>query len=356
MKTGIAKQLWDISLSTDISNLDKKHKTINNRAKEISFEKLKRNYRSWEMQSDCDIPFQFNFYSLRSYGLTKYIKYLLAISKNNFIYGMNNSTSFYEDLEIIKLLDGYDILEKCPVHKTPGNTTAFFVSKTVSANPRWLRYIYFSAIVRKYCQFKKDSPVILDIGSFYGGFQYVIKNLIPKSKHILVDFPHQLARSALFLGESFPNSKIYSIHDENSLKKYFSSDLNNKYDFLLLTTDFFHKFSDKYSYANVDLLTNFFSLGEMKEYDFRRYIESKILLNSNQIYFCNRFDSSPFYEPTYESKFSMIDYIIDGYNIKLTQNSGIHNYLMVPRRLFGQRKIRPISSNYFDLILEKIGN
>ena len=94
----------------------------------------------------------------------------------------------------------------------------------------------------------------------------------------------------------------------------------------------------------------------MKEYDFRRYIESKILLNSNQIYFCNRFDSSPFYEPTYESKFSMIDYIIDGYNIKLTQNSGIHNYLMVPRRLFGKRKIRPISSNYFDLILEKIGN
>ena len=86
MKTGIAKQLWDISLSTDISNLDKKHKTINNRAKEISFEKLKRNYRSWEMQSDCDIPFQFNFYSLRSYGMTKYIKYLLAISKNNFIY------------------------------------------------------------------------------------------------------------------------------------------------------------------------------------------------------------------------------------------------------------------------------
>ena len=29
MKTGIAKQLWDISLSTDISNIDKKLKTIN---------------------------------------------------------------------------------------------------------------------------------------------------------------------------------------------------------------------------------------------------------------------------------------------------------------------------------------
>ena len=356
MSIEIAKKLWGISLTTYTNNLDQKHKSINNRAKQISFEKVKRNYRTWEMQSDCDAPLQFNFFSLRSYGLTKYIKYLLAIIKNNFIYGINQCTSFYEDLEIIKLLDGYDILEKCPVHKSPGNTTAFFVNNTVSANLRWLRYIYFSSIVRKYCEFKNDTPVILDIGCFYGGFQYVMKNLIPKSKHILVDFPHQLARSALFLGESFPNSKIFSIHDENSFEKFFSCDLNNKYDFLLLSTDYFHKFSDNYSFANIDLLTNFYSLGEMKKNDFRRFMQSKILLNSNQIYFCNRFDSSPFYEPTYEQKYSMIDYLIDGYNVKLTQNSGIHNYLMNPRRLFGKRKIRPLSSNYFDLILEKIRN
>ena len=77
---------------------------------------------------------------------------------------------------------------------------------------------------------------------------------------------------------------------------------------------------------------------------------------AKQIYFCNRFDSSPFYEPTYENKFSIIDYLIVGYNFKLTQNSGIHTYLMDPRRLFGKRKIRPLSSNYFDLILEKIRN
>ena len=353
MSIEIAKQLWGISITTDTNNLDKKHKSINNRAKEISFEKVKRNYRSWEMQSDCHAPFQFNFYSLRSYGLTKYIKYLLAIIKNNFIYGINQCTSFYEDLEIIKLLDGYDILEKCPVHKSPGNTTAFFVSKKVSANLRWLRYIYFSSIIRKYCFFQNDSPTILDIGCFYGGLQYVIKNLFPKSKHILVDFPHQLARSALFLGESFPNSHIYSIQDENSYNRFFSTDINNKYDFLLLTTDYFHKFSDNYTFNNIDLLTNFFSLGEMKKNDFRKYLKSKILLNSKQIYFCNRFDSAPFYDPTYEHKFSILDYLIDGYKIKLIQNAGIHNYLMLPSRLFGKKKVRPTSSNYFDLILEK---
>ena len=356
MNIEIAKQLWEISLTTATNDLDLKHKSILNKAKQISFEKVKRNFRYWEMQNDMEVPLQFNFYSLRFYGFTKYLKNLLSKIKNNIIYGVNNCSSFYEDLEIIKLLDGYDILEKCPVHKSPGNTTAFFINKTVSANPRWLRYIYFSSIVRKYCEFKNDSPVILDIGSFYGGFQYVIKNLIPKSKHILVDFPHQLARSALFLGDSFPGSKIYSIHDKNTFQKFFSNDLNNKYDFLLLTTDYFHEFSDKYSYSNIDLLTNFFSLGEMKKNDFKKYLESKIVLNSNQIYFCNRFDSSPFYEPTYEQKYSILDYLIDGYEVKLTQNSGIHTYLMDPRRLFGKKKIRPLSSNYFDLILEKIRN
>ena len=356
MSIRISRKLWEISLETKTDRLDQKHKSIVNKAKTVSFEKLKKNYRSWQMQSDANAPLQFNFFSLSSIGFIKYLKYLLASIKNNFIYGIDRCTSFYEDLEIIKLLDGYDILEKCPVHKSPGNTIAFFLNKKVSANLRWLRYVYFASIIRKYCNFKNDNPIILDIGCFYGGFQYVIKNLIPKSKHILVDFPHQLARSALFLGESFPNAKIYSIHDKNSFDKFFSKQINNKYDFLLLSTDYYHKFSDKYSFQNIDLSTNFFSLGEMKKIDFKSYLQSKIILKSEQIYFCNRFDSAPFYEPTYEEKYSLIDYLIDGYRVKITQSSGIHRYLMLPRKLFGRNKVLPISSNYFDLIQEKIKN
>ena len=353
MSIEISKKLWELSLKTKVDQLDQKHKSIIQESKKNTFKDLKNNFRSWEKQDDNYAPFQFNLFSLRSFGLIKYIRYLLGSIKNNIIYGRNKCTSFYEDLEIIKLLNGYDILEKNPVHKSPGNTVAYFINKKVSANLRWLRYIYFTSIIRKYCFFQNESPIILDIGCFYGGLQYVIKNLFPKSKHILVDFPHQLARSALFLGESFPNSHIYSIQDENSYSRFFSNDINNKYDFLLLTTDYFHKFSDNYTFKNIDLLTNFFSLGEMKKNDFRKYLKSKILLNSKQIYFCNRFDSSPFYDPTYEDKFSILDYLIDGYKIKLIQNSGIHNYLMLPSRLFGTKKVRPTSSNYFDLILEK---
>ena len=353
MSIEISKKLWQVSLTTNTDSLDRKHESIIASAKKNSFNKLIKNYRSWEMQSDHDVPFQFNFFSLRSYGLTKYIRYLLGTIKNDFIYGTNKCSSFFDDIEIIKLLNGFDILEKCPVHKSPGNTIAFFLNKDISANLRWLRYIYFASIVRKYCNFKNKSPIILDIGSYYGGFQYVIKKIFPNSKHILVDFPHQLARSALFLSESFPNAKIYSIFDNNTFNYFFQNKLIQEYDFLLLSTDYYHKFSDTYSLEDLDLLTNFYSLGEMTKNDFKKYINSKILLNARQIYFCNRFDSSPFYEPTYESKLSILDYLIDGFNIKLSQSSGIHNYIMISRKLFGKKKVRPTSSRYFDLILKK---
>ena len=71
MSIEISKKLWEVSLITNTDELDNKHRSIITRAKKNSFEKLKKNYRSWEMQSDHDVPFQFNFFSLRSYGLIK---------------------------------------------------------------------------------------------------------------------------------------------------------------------------------------------------------------------------------------------------------------------------------------------
>ena len=91
----------------------------------------------------------------------------------------------------------------------------------------------------------------------------------------------------------------------------------------------------------------------MTKNDFKKYLNSKINLNAKQIFFCNRFASSPFYEPTYESKLSILDYLVEGFNIELSQSSGIHNYIMTPRKLFGKKKVRPTSSRYFDLILKK---
>ena len=344
-------------MHTNTDNLDSKHNKIVNKAKEISLKNLLKSYRNWSAQDDCGIPFQLNFHNIKFYGFKKYIRYLLALIKTNILYGRNLRSHFFDDISLIKLINGYDILEKCPVHESPGDSLAFFLNKKVSANNRWLRYIYFVSVIRDYFKKKEKYPnIILDIGSFYGGFQYVAKKTFPNSKHILVDFPHQLCRSAIFLGYSFPESQIFSIHDQETLEEYFSDKKYRDIDFLLLSIDFYNNFSERYSDSNfikVDLLTNFYSFGEMPKKFFSNYLNSNIMRNSQNLYFCNRYDSSPFYEPTYQESYSILDYLIDGFKIELNRSSGIHSYMNPVRKVNNIIRARPISSGYFDLIQSK---
>ena len=355
MDLSISRKLWEISLETNIKNLDKKHAKIVSNAKQLEYEKFILNFRNWSSQSDCGVPFQVNFYSMKSYGFLKYCKYLLSKIRSNFIHKFDESNYFFDDLSIIKLLNGLDILQKCPLHLTPGNNLAFFINKDVSANVRWLRYIYFATIIRKYFGNINNEICFLDIGSYYGGLQYVLKKVYPYSSQILVDFPHQLSRAAYFLGSSFPDAKIYAIYDNSSLENFFRLYILKKFDFILVTTDLYNEFSDLYTEKkySIDFLTNFYSLGEMPNDSFYGYLKSKIMMNSKMIYFCNRYDSSPFYEPTYEERYSLLDYLFLGYDIVLNRSSGIHNYMMPIRKLFGETRARPISSGYFELIQQK---
>tara|TARA_Y100001968_G_C19444616_1_gene764592 strand:+ start:3401 stop:4471 length:1071 start_codon:yes stop_codon:yes gene_type:complete len=352
MNLDIAKNLWYLSLETETNELDSKHANIVSDVKNKTFDSFCKEFRNWSKQNDCGIPFQLNFYNLKSYGFLKYTKYIASKLKNHMLYFYDSDSYFFDDLNLIKLLNGYDILKNNPVHKTPGNNLAYFINKNTSANIRWLRYIYFATVIRNTFQNISEFKFMLDIGSYYGGLQYVLKDIVPNCTQIMVDFPHQLARSAIFLGKSFPQSKIYSIHDDQTLTNYFSNNLNMQLDFILLTTDYYHKFSKIFINNNqrVDLLTNFYSLGEMSRIHFKSYINSELLKTSKSIYFCNRYDSSPFFEKTYQESYSLLDYLLEGYQIILNRNSGIHNYMTPIRNLNGVTKPRPISSGYFELI------
>lgn len=354
MSIKIAKKLWQISKNTSTYNLDKKHAYIVDSAKNFEFDKLLKSYRNWENQNDAEAPLQFNFYSFKSFGYLNYLRYLLAVFKKNLIFGFNQKNFFFDDIQIIKLLNGFDILEKCPVHKSPGNNIAYFLDKKISANVRWLRYIYFTSVIRKENIISNGNQTILDIGSYYGGFQHVMKKTFPNSKHICVDFPHQLSRSAIFLSKSFPKAKIHGIYDQETFNNYFNFNYIN-YDFILLSIEYFNDFSERYSSLNykLDLLTNFYSFGEMTKNDFNLYLNSKILKNSKKLYFCNRYDSSPFFEPTYSEKYSLLNYLVKGFKVILNRQSGIHHYETAVRTLFGKKRQRPLSSSYFELIQNK---
>ena len=357
MNDYIIKNLWEAQFHTVNKNIDKKHQSITNDAKKIKFEKFLKKYRNWHRHDDIGSPYQFNFYSLKKHGFLNFLKYTLQVNFFNFPYTSTSKQRnfFFDDLEIIKLINSYDILVNCPVHQSPGNNIAYFINKDISANVRWLRYIYFTGVLRNYFKDIENPKFIVDIGSFYGGFQYVMKKTFSKSKNVLVDFPHQLARSAIFLTKAFPESKIFAIYNQQTLNQYYEN-ANKDYDFLFITNEKFNEFSERFDFTlqKIDLVTNFASLGEMNKESFKMYIDSKIMNNSKTTYFYNRYDSSPFYEKTFQEKTTIFDYLLKNHKVVLNRNSGIHAYQMPLRKLFGQKKSRPISSGYFDLIQTKI--
>ena len=356
MSLKIVRELWEVSLNTRTDILDRKHSEIVNNAKKIEFSDFCKSYRNWDQQSDSGIPFQINFYNFHSYGYIRYLKYLISKIKTLILFKCDEVDYFFDDLEIIKLINGYDILRNCPLHKTPGNNLAFFINKNISANVRWLRYVYFVSLIRNQLNKNFRSNIFLDIGSYYGGFQYVMKKTYQYSKHIMVDFPHQLSRAALFLTKSFPDSKIFTIYNEKTLEEFFMKNRTSNFEFLLVSTDFYSQFSKEFSKTDltIDLATNFYSLGEMPREFFNSYLGSEIIKNSRFLYFCNRYDSSPYYEKTFQESYSIIDYLVKGFEITLNRSSGIHNYMMPIRKLFGTNKSRPISAGYFELIQKNI--
>ena len=120
---------------------------------------------------------------------------------------------------------------------------------------------------------------------------------------------------------------------------------------ILFSTEYFNNFSERYSSLNyrLDLLTNFCSFGEIPKNNFDNYFNSKILKNSNKLYFCKRYDSSPFFEPTYSENYSLLNYLVKGFKVFLNRQSGIHHYETAIRTVF-EAKQRPLSSSYFELI------
>ena len=76
-------------------------------------------------------------------------------------------------MDLIYKLGGKKLAEKNPVHLTPMCKTFFFKGKT-SFNLRWIRYLYFSTRILKKKLLESNNTWI-DIGSYYGGLQSILK-------------------------------------------------------------------------------------------------------------------------------------------------------------------------------------
>ena len=341
-----SKNFWEDHL---LVSLDNKHKNIlkkfNEKYKD-NVDLLIREIVDWDGQTDNNAPFQFSFHNFKYKNIFNILRKL----KNFFLQKYFDKESFLIDYEIIKSMGGDKILEKNPVHKRPFSNSIYFFNKNVSANQRWLRYIYLATqIINK--KLLKDNDIWIDIGSYYGGLQYIVRGMKPNVNCILLDFHHQLSRSYVLLKNRFPDSDHFlpnQVEEKiNSIKNNKSS-INGSFFYVPVTEKFF------LDNLNIDLVTNFFSFGEMKKEFFLEYYNSQYIKNSNYIYLVNRFVSSPFFEKTFDSDLNIFDYLNETHEKIYFDIFPIHHYENIKRPLYNINSRKPVSSSYFEMIKKNI--
>jgi len=281
-------------------------------------------------------PFQLSFEKIKHSSLKEIIKSF----KHMFVKNYFNKISFFDDLEIIKRNKGLSILKDSPAHLKIGSNESFFLKKNISTNNRLNRYIYIASQIKNHKLLNNKSKNWLDIGSFYGGLQVILKNYYKNQNFYLLDFNHQLCRSYVLLKNLYPNCN-------HVLPNQITTKRNSTNTFYYVPVQSL----DKIKNTKFDLVTNFFSFGEMTKPFFDYYFKNKIINNAKIIYLVNRVVSSPNFEPTYRNDLNIFDYENKNFKTDFFDIFPIHHYKNVKRNLFGRNSFRPVSSPYFEKIM-----
>jgi len=328
------------SESDDVSIYDQKHKKI---IENVDLKKDLSKFRNWELQNDMGLKYRLgplpkmflNYYRL------KLLNPLIEIF-NKRINHYFEFSSLLDDIEIIKKVGGNNFLNENPQNKTPGAYNYPLING-YSVSARWLRYIYFITQIHKN-KLLSNNSIWVDVGSYYGGLQGLVKKYYPDTKIIMIDFEHQLIRSYMYLKTLYPNSNHVFPKNVKTLKSFENL---SKGSIVYIDQKDFNLIKN----FKVDLFTNFFSLGEMKKTTFNNYINSPLYLKSKTIYMANRFSSSPYFDKTYDDNINIFDYQ-DNRNLTYFDVLPINHYQINYRNLFGRKFFRNISSPYFEIIFK----
>jgi len=331
----------DFYSDSELPDVDDKHSAIVAKAyaeiNDFDFE----NFRNWAGQGDLGAPSQLSFDALKVNGWKRttlrfiYRKLFRRKSEQMLIQGL------LDDIALIKLIHADDLMRENPVHTTPG-VGDFYKVNGVTVNVRWLRYVYFAKRILD-LNVLGQGGVWVDVGSYYGGLQGIVRKYCPRSRIVLVDFNHQLCRSYIYMSSLYPEAN----HVLPDQFEEFSSFLEFPEGSIIYVpvTQF-----DDISSQSVDLATNFFSFGEMRRSIFDQYLDSEIFSKAAKQFIVNRFVSAPFFEKTYDTDLTIIDYLRSDRSLDYFDVCPIHHYMLVERELFGRYGPRNISSPYFEII------
>ncbi len=335
----------DYTSDLSIGEIDDKHKHILAAAyKEYEDQEKWQNFRNWSGQSDQLSPLDLRVEFLRNKVTSrKVLKFLYVKIFRRLVQKFQWSTML-DDYHAIQMIGGEDLLKENPISQTP-NFGNYCLINNVEINQRWARYIYLLKRILAEDLVKKNS-IWVDIGPFYGGLQGLVKKYVPESKIILVDFHHQLCRSYIYLKNLYPDT-VHIFPDDvikyKNLKSLPSSSI------MYVPVSYYHLIENE----KVDLASNFFSLGEMRRLHFENYIYSNLFKTASSKYLVNRFVSSPFFEKTYDTDLTLLDYLDSDSKISYFDIFPIHHYAIYNREVFGTKGFRNVSSPYFELIIKQ---
>ncbi len=270
------------------------------------------------------------------------IKFLYEYFYEKLPFNIFHRSMVKEQLNLL-INEGADkIVKSFPVHETPGNPN-YFNYKSYIINERSLKHYYYLNIISKTLDSdikNKSIKTVLDIGGGYGFYNALFKTIYPHTTQILVDFPHQLIFAYYFFKEKFPNSKILDLRDFDNCD--FSYENICEYDFILIPTNKFNLIKKN----TIDIACNFFSFGEMPRITFDSYLDSEFYKTAKYHFLCNRFESSPYFEKTYDNDITILDYKIEKEKIIYFGTFPLHRYYIKKKYLiFAEKGI--FSSNYF---------
>ncbi len=198
--------------------------------------------------------------------------------------------------------EGYgELLRRYPCH--PAGQPRMLTYRGRRFTVRWLKHIYYLGLLKKHVGgvLAQRPAVVLDLGSSYGIFPYLIKSEFPGARVILVDFPEQLILARYFLGSCLPQARIAGIKE---LERWAMVTKNamEPYDVLLVPVQRFHQLGA----GLVDVFANFASLGEMSRAAFNAYLRSEVFTTARYFFTVNRVHP----KPDYDTDVTILDYPI----------------------------------------------
>lgn len=214
-------------------------------------------------------------------------------------------------------------------------------------NKRWIYNIHYAYLIQTYISeiFNTENALICDIGGGYGILLYMLKKLNVRGTLILIEFPEQLITAKYFFKKNFKNLKINSLEEVYDFKNNFEQSFIRKYDIFLCPVDLFYKIDQ----IKLDLTINCFSLGEMSENNFFKYINSNLLNNSNYFFSINRI----FSKNEYGTNIDILDYNYQRFQkLHFEINKFDIDYILQYKRYFGFTK--KINSLFVEFIGKKI--